>query len=93
MTPLPDPKALNAVNALAVSWDGMNACAFPPTPLIQAVLNKVMMDKVRLCLIATCWPIQAWFPTIRFVDRPPQGSPSGIISFDTHSPSFFKLHA
>jgi hypothetical protein len=43
MSPLPDPKAL-AVNALAVSWDGMIAYAFPLTPLIQAVLNKVMMD-------------------------------------------------
>jgi hypothetical protein len=63
MSPLPDPKAL-AVNALAVSWDGMNAYAFPPTPLIQAVLNKVMTDKVRLCLIAPCWPSQAWFPTL-----------------------------
>jgi hypothetical protein len=63
MSPLPDPKAL-AVDALSVSWDGMNAYAFPPTPLIQAVLNKVMTDKVRLCLIAPCWPSQAWFPTL-----------------------------
>jgi hypothetical protein len=63
MSPLPDPKAL-AVNALAISWDGMNAYAFPLTALIQAVLNKVMTDKVRLCLIAPCWPSQAWFPTL-----------------------------
>jgi hypothetical protein len=63
MSPLPDRKAL-AVNALAVSWDGMNAYAFPPTPLILAVLNKVRTDKVRLCLIAPCWPSQAWFPTL-----------------------------
>jgi hypothetical protein len=62
MSPLPDPKAL-AVNDLAVSWDGMNAYAFPPTPLIQVVLNKVTTDNVRLCLIAPCWPSQAWFPT------------------------------
>jgi hypothetical protein len=53
MSPLPDLKAL-AVNDLAVSWDGMNAYAFLPTPLIQAVLNKVMTGKVRLCLIAPC---------------------------------------
>jgi hypothetical protein len=32
MSPLSDLKAL-AVNALAVSWDSMNAYAFPPTPL------------------------------------------------------------
>jgi hypothetical protein len=41
----PDPKAL-AVNALAVSWDGMNAYAFPPTPLLQAVLNKAVLNKM-----------------------------------------------
>jgi hypothetical protein len=63
MSSLPDPKAL-AASALAVSWDGMNAYAFPLTPLIQAVLNKVMTDNVRLCLIAPCWPSQAWFPTL-----------------------------
>jgi hypothetical protein len=63
MSPLPDPKAF-AVNALAVSWDGMNAYTFPPTSLIQAVLSKVMTDKVHLCLIAPCWPSQAWFPTL-----------------------------
>jgi hypothetical protein len=31
-----------------------------PTPLILAVLNKVVM----LCLIAPCWPNQAWFPVL-----------------------------
>jgi hypothetical protein len=45
MSPLPDPKAL-AVNALAVSWNALNAYAFPLTLLIQAVLNKVMTDKI-----------------------------------------------
>jgi hypothetical protein len=63
MSPLPDPKAL-AVNVLAVSWDSMNTYAFPPTPLIQAMLNKVMTDKVLLYTIAPCWPSQAWFPTL-----------------------------
>jgi hypothetical protein len=47
---------MNNRNALTVSWDGMNAYAFPPTPLIQAVLNKVMTDIVRLCLIALVGP-------------------------------------
>jgi hypothetical protein len=60
MSPLLDPKAL-AVNALAVSWDGMNAYAFPPTPLIHAMLNKVMTDKVPLCLITPCWPAKHGF--------------------------------
>jgi hypothetical protein len=63
MSPLPDLKAL-AVNALAVSWDDMNAYTFLPTHLIQAVLNEVMTDKVRLCLISPCWPSQSWFRTL-----------------------------
>jgi hypothetical protein len=63
MSPQRDPKAL-AVNALAVSWDGMNAFAFAPTPLIQAMLNNVMTDKVCLYPIASCWPSETWFPTL-----------------------------
>jgi hypothetical protein len=102
MSPLPDLKAL-AVNALAVSWDGMNAYAFPPTPLIQAVLNKVMTDKVRLCLIAPCWPSQAWFPTLLelLTDHPRRlpkwdhllWHPLGRVYYKYSSPSFYKLHA
>jgi hypothetical protein len=100
MSPLPDPKAL-AVNALAVSWDSMNAYAFPPTPLIQAVLNKVVMDKVHLCLIAPCWPSKAWFPTLLelLTDHPrrlPEWDhllwhPIGRVYHNF--PSFYKLHA
>jgi hypothetical protein len=70
MSPLPDTKAL-AVNALAVSWDGMIAYAFPPTPLIQAVLNKVMTDKVRTLFAQPSMV----FNSTRVVDRPPQETP------------------
>jgi hypothetical protein len=100
MSPLTDPKAL-AVNALAVSWDGMNAFAFPPTPLIQAMLNKVMTDKVRLYPITPCWPSQAWFPTLLELltvhpRRLPEWDhllwhPLGRVYHN--SPSFYKLHA
>ncbi len=100
MSPLPDPKAL-AVNALAASWNGLDAYAFPPTPLIQATLNKVVTSKVRLCLIAPCWPNQAWFPTLLelLTDHPRRlplwdnllWHPIGRVFHD--SPGFYKLHA
>jgi hypothetical protein len=84
---------------LAVSWDGMNAYAIPLAPLIQALLNKVMMDKVHLCLIAPCLPSQAWFPTLLLTDhrrRLPEWDhllwhPFGRVYHN--SPSFYKLHA
>jgi hypothetical protein len=82
-------------------WQWMNAYTFPPTPLIQAVLSKVMMDRVRLCLIAPCWPSHAWFPTLLelLTDHPrrlPEWDhllwhPLGRVYHK--SPSFYKLHA
>jgi hypothetical protein len=99
MSHVPDLKAL-AVNALAISWDSMNAYAFPLTPLIQAVLNKVMTDKVHLCLIAPCWPSQAWFPNIlELLTEHPRRLPEcdhllwhPLGKVYHTSPSFYKLH-
>ena len=100
MSPLPDPAAV-AVDALAVPWDGLNAYAFPPTPLLQAVLNKVAISQLRLCLIAPCWPNQAWFPSLMelLMDHPRRippwdhllWHPIGRVFHD--SPGSYRLHA
>jgi hypothetical protein len=50
-SPLPDDETLG-VDSLSAFWEGLNAYAFPPTPLIFAVLNKTASCCVRLCLIA-----------------------------------------
>jgi hypothetical protein len=80
----------------------MNVYTFPPTPLIQAVLNKGdggqgsrMSDRPLLAQ-----PSMVSNST-RVVDRPPQETPRVGLSPFLHligrvyqnSPSFFKLHA
>jgi hypothetical protein len=76
-------------------WSGQPGCLLggphrvcvPPTPLILLVLNKAASSRVRLCLIAPCWPNQSWFPEW---DRR-LWHPIGRVFHET--PSFFKLHA
>jgi hypothetical protein len=53
-SPLPDDEALG-VGSLSASREGLLTYAYPPTPLILAVLNKV----ARLCLIVPCWSNQS----------------------------------
>ena len=99
-SPLPDPEALG-VDSLAASWEGLIAYAYPPTPLILPVLNKVASSKVRVCLIAPCWPNQAWFPVLLdlLVAHPRRlplwdrllWHPLGRVFHE--NPVFFRLHA
>jgi ribonuclease HI len=60
VSPVPDPQAW-AVDALAISWEGLEAYAFPPLPLLERVLRKAELEKPRLLLIAPFWPRQTWF--------------------------------
>ena len=60
---LPDPEAL-AVDALSMSWDRLEAYAYPPTPILPAVLRKVACSQIRMILIAPFWPSQPWFPEL-----------------------------
>jgi hypothetical protein len=88
MSPLPDPKAL-AVNALAVSWDGMNALnmhviCIPSNPSHSGGAEQgddgqgsPMSDRTLLTQ-----PSMVSNST-RVVDRPPQEAPQGITSFGT----------
>jgi hypothetical protein len=65
------------------------------------VLNKVMTGKVRLCLIAPCWPSHAWFPTpLELLTDHPRRLPEldhllryPLGSVCHNSLSFYKLHA
>lgn len=63
VSPVPDPQAW-AVDALSISWIGLDAYAFPPFPLIPRVLRKWREDQPRLILIAPDWPAQGWFPDL-----------------------------
>ena len=71
VSPVPDPDAW-AVDALALSWVGLWAYAFPPLPLLSKVIRKARLDRPRLILIAPYWPAQPWFPELlELADGPP----------------------
>ncbi len=59
-SPVPDPSALG-VDSLAVSWEGLNAYAFPPFPLLSRVIMKINTELCLVLLIAPLWPGQPWF--------------------------------
>ena len=63
VAPLAEPKAY-AEDALAISWEGLWAYAYPPTSIMNKVLEKVLTANVDLILIAPAWPTQAWFPVL-----------------------------
>ena len=63
VSPVPDPQAW-AVDGMELNWAGWEVYAFPPFPLIQAVLTKWRRDLPRMILIAPDWPAQGWYPTL-----------------------------
>lgn len=100
VSPVPDPEAW-AVDALSISWKGLQAYAFPPTCLLSRVINKVREDCPSLILVAPWWESQVWFPDLlELAHGPPidlrirpgellqprSGVPHG-------NPSMFALHA
>ena len=63
VSPVADPEALG-VDALSLSWSGLEAYAFPPLPLIQKVVRKAREEHPCLLLVAPKWPAQPWFPEL-----------------------------
>ena len=61
-----------AVDALSLSWDGLDAYAFPPFAIIHRVLLKIRASRTRVLLVAPLWPRQPWFPLLLhlLVDHP-----------------------
>ena len=56
VSPVPDPTAW-AVDALSLSWENLDAYAFPPISLLNQVISKVMDQGCRrMILIAPGWP-------------------------------------
>ena len=66
-----------AVDALSISWDGLDAYVFPPFALIHRVLLKIRESRARVLLVAPQWPRQPWFPLLLhlLVDLPVQLPP------------------
>ena len=51
-------------DALSLSWDGLDAYAFPPFSLIHRILLKVRTSRVSILLIVPLWSRQPWFPLL-----------------------------
>ena len=61
VSPVPDPMA-TAVDALSLSWENLDAYAFPPTVILGKVVEKLQDSPYqRLILIAPGWPNMSWF--------------------------------
>ena len=63
VSPVRDPEAM-ATNAFAIPWNNMNAYAYPPAPLVPRCIEKYLLDRPRLILVASLHPSRAWFPDL-----------------------------
>ena len=57
----PDPEA-HAINAFRVSWKGYTSYAFPPSSILQRVLQKISEEEATGLLVVPNWPTQIWWP-------------------------------
>src|SRR4029434_3943250 len=48
------------VDALGHQWPNMRLYAFPPVPLLQHVLSRIMDEGRELLLVAPHWPKRPW---------------------------------
>ena len=51
-------------DALAHPWPRVLLYAFPPFALLQPLLQRVLVERVRLILVAPRWPHMPWFSAI-----------------------------
>jgi len=63
VSPFPDLQA-QAVDAMSLSWDRMDAYIFPPWAMIQEVLIKLQTHQCYLTAILPRWPSRPWFPLL-----------------------------
>ena len=76
VSPLPDPQAY-AVDALSMSWEDLDAYAFPPPILMTKVVAKIKTTaNLTMILVAPYWPARGWFPALlQLAAREPQRLP------------------
>ena len=87
VSPMEDNTAF-AVDAMAVSWKGMYAYAFPPYILILQILEKIIRDHpCEVILVAPKWPRQPWYARLLdlLVDYPLVLPPRGDLLFQPHN--------
>ena len=55
VSPVPDIKAW-AVDALDICWEGLDAYAYCPVPILPQVIQKVITYQCLVIVIAPGWP-------------------------------------
>jgi hypothetical protein len=75
VSPLPVPGAWK-VDALSISWDGLQAYAYPPVPLLPLVIQKIRNSECEMFLIAPKWNTQMWYTDLlRIIVAQPRALP------------------
>ena len=71
VSPVPDPNAM-AVDALNISWQARDGCAYCPVALIPKLVQKMRTYACRMIVVAPGWPGMSWFwDLIELSTKPP----------------------
>ena len=68
---VPDPQTM-IMDTLAITWEGLDAYAYPPPILISGVLQRFQEFHCCLLLITQRWPNQLWSPDLLYLADPNQ---------------------
>ena len=63
VSPIQDPKAWK-VDAMSFPWTELVAYMFPPSSMLNKVVQKLAIDKPKTILIAPWWPTQPWWQSL-----------------------------
>lgn len=60
---------MEGVDALHILWPQALLYAFPPLPLMPAVVRKILREKAEVIFIAPYWPRRPWFADLVSLSR------------------------
>ena len=64
LSPFPD-LSVKGIDAHSHMWDFLRVLyAFPPTPLLSAVLGRIRVTSHPVLLLAPAWPRQSWYSSL-----------------------------
>ena len=58
--PVPDANAVN-IDALNISWEGLDGYVLCPVALIPNVIQKMNTYRCKMIVVAPGWPRMHWF--------------------------------
>ena len=71
VSPVPDANAMN-IDALNISWEGLDGYALCPVALIPKVIQKMNTYRCRMIVVAPGWPRMHWFwDLVNLSTKPP----------------------